>query len=419
LPEPFDELTMTEQILSRKSGKRVYPGEISFAKVDLVYAHDGTAPLILTALKEELGVDKLRPSTRSAFVIDHVSPASTVSAAEVHKSMRLAARASSIDLFDVGRGICHQVIPEEGLVRPGYLVLGADSHTTTLGAFSSFATGVGSTDALVAMLTGETWLKVPEPVLVKFSGSLRERVMGKDIALYLVGMLKAGSMTGKSLEFSGVSTLSVDARMTIANMAAEVDADAAIMPTDERLRQYYTSELGVEDVETIQPGRQAEYYDSFEVELGELEPLVSLPPQVDNVRPVSEVEGLEVDQVFIGSCTNGRLEDIAVAAEILRKGRAKTRCIVIPASSRIYAKALEMGYLQILLESGCTVGPPTCGPCVGAHLGLLASGERALSTSNRNFPGRMGHRDSEIYLASPATAAATALTGKITDPRVV
>jgi len=410
---------MTEQILSRKSGKRVYPGEIAFAKVDLVYAHDGTAPLILTALRDELGADRLRPLTRAAFVIDHVSPASTVSAAEVHKSMRVSARASSIDLFDVGRGICHQVIPEEGLVRPGYLVLGADSHTTTLGAFSSFATGVGSTDALVAMLTGETWLKVPEPVLVKFSGSLRERVMGKDVALYLVGMLKAGSMTGKSLEFSGVSALSLDARMTIANMAAEVDADAAIMPTDERLKQYYSSELGIEDIEAIQPGIRAGYSDTFEVELGELEPLISLPPQVDNVRPVSEVEGLEIDQVFIGSCTNGRLEDIAVAAEILRKGRAKTRCIVIPASSKVYAKALELGYLRILLDSGCTVGPPTCGPCVGAHLGLLASGERALSTSNRNFPGRMGHRDSEIYLASPATAAATALTGKITDPRVV
>lgn len=407
---------MTEAILSEKAGKRVYPGEIAIVSVDLVYAHDGTAPLIINSVREELGLDKLEPRTRAALFIDHVSPASTVNAAEVHRRMRLFARGSSVPLFDVGRGICHQVAPEEGLVRPGDLVFGADSHTTTLGAFSSFATGVGSTDAVVAMVLGKNWLKVPEPVKVSFTGALRSGVMGKDVALYLVGHFRAGGLTGKSLEFMGVEPLSIDSRMTIANMAAEMDADTAIMPTDSKLMSYYRG-LGIEVERPIAPGPRAEYVDSIELDLGNVEPLLSVPPNVDNVHAVSEYEGVEVDQVFIGSCTNGRLEDLETAAKILKGGKVKSRCVVIPASSKVYSMALSEGILDILLRAGCVIGPPTCGPCVGAHLGLLASGETALATTNRNFPGRMGHAESRLFLASPATAAATALNGKITDPR--
>jgi 3-isopropylmalate/(R)-2-methylmalate dehydratase large subunit len=408
--------TMTEQILSLNAGRKVQPGDIVTVKVDLVYAHDGTAPLVISVIKDEIGLERFEPKTSVAFFIDHVAPASTVNAAEVHRKMRLLAKNNGINLYDVGRGICHQVVPEEGLVRPGYVVFGADSHTTTLGAFSSFATGVGSTDAVVAMLLGKNWLKVPEPVKIKFEGHMQKGVMGKDIALHLVGLFRAGSMTGKSLEFDNVDSISIDSRMTITNMAAEVDADAAIMPTDKKLLNYYRFELGVE-VEHITPGPRAEYADTVIVELNNLDPLVSAPPNVDNVHAVTEYEGVEVDQVFIGSCTNGRLEDLEIAARILNGKKVKTRCIVIPASIRVYQKALSMGIIDVLIKAGCVVGPPTCGPCVGAHLGLLASGETALSTSNRNFPGRMGHKDSKVFLASPATAAATAINGKITDPR--
>lgn len=407
---------MTEQIISMKAGKKAQPGDIVTVKVDLVYAHDGTAPLVINIVKDELGLENFESKTKVAFFIDHVAPASTVNAAEVHKKMRQVAKSNNIRLYDVGRGICHQVAPEEGLVKPGYVVFGADSHTTTLGAFSSFATGVGSTDAVVAMMLGKNWLKVPEPIKIKLDGHMRKGVMGKDIALHLVGFFKAGSMTGKSLEFENIDTISIDSRMSITNMAAEIDADAAIMPTDNRLMNYYRFELGVE-VEPIKPGTYAEYVDTVIVEINNLEPLLSVPPNVDNVHAVSEFEGVEVDQVFIGSCTNGRLEDLEIAARIMNGEKVKTRCIVIPASNRVYQKALEKGLIDIFLKAGCVVGPPTCGPCVGAHLGLLASGEIALSTSNRNFPGRMGHKDSKIYLASPATAAATAINGKITDPR--
>lgn len=411
------DMTMTEKILSLKSGKRASPGEIVIVDVDLVYAHDGTAPLIIKSLYEEFDISRFTPRTKTALFIDHVSPASTVSAAEVHKEMRAFSKRHGIELFDVGRGICHQVASEESLVMPGDLVFGADSHTTTLGAFSAFATGVGSTDAALAMLIGKNWIKVPEPIKIKFSDSLPIGVMGKDVALYLLGMFKAGSMTGKSLEFHNVGALSVDSRMSITNMAAELDADAAIMPTDNKLLSYYITEAGVEVRRAIAPGEGAHYYDSHDIELERLSPMVAVPPFVDNVKGVEEVEGTEIDQVFIGSCTNGRMEDLMAAARILKGRKVKARCIVIPASSLILKRAMSAGIIEILLEAGCVIGPPTCGPCVGAHLGLIASGETVLSTSNRNFSGRMGHKDGKIYLASPLTAGASAVNGKITDPR--
>lgn len=413
-----DNLTMTEKILSKKAGKLVQPGEIVVVDVDLVYAHDGTAPLIIDIMENEYGEDTIHLKTKTLFFIDHVAPASNVNSAEVHKKMRIVSKKNDIHLYDVGRGICHQVVPEEGLVKPGYLVLGADSHTTTLGAYSAFASGVGSTDAFVSMIVGKNWIKVPEPIKIKFYGDLPKGTMGKDVALHIVDTFKTGSMTGKSLEFENISSLSIDSRMSITNMAAEIDADAAIMPTDEVLVEYYKKELGMSIDEKITPGLAATYSEVIEIELNKLEPLISVPPDIDNVHAVTEYEGVEVDQVFIGSCTNGRLEDLIVATRILKNRKIKTRCIVIPASIRIYQKALFLGLINILIESGCVIGPPTCGPCVGAHLGLLAEGEVSISTSNRNFQGRMGHKESKVFISSPATAAATAINGKITDPRV-
>ncbi len=412
--------TLTYKILSRKVGKDISPGDIIVVNVDLAYAHDGTAPLAIKIMKESGTLMKVHDPEKVVLVIDHASPPPTVAAATVHKMMRSFTREFGIKLFDVGEGICHQVIPESGLVRPGMVVLGADSHTVTLGAFTAFATGVGSTDIAVAFATGKTWLKVPETVKVNLMGSIKEPVMGKDVVLKLIGEVSASGFTYKAVEFlgEGVKSLSMPSRMTVSNMTVEAGAKAGIFPADRTLVSWYEENFG-NPPPFLGPDNDAVYEDELNLNLTSLEPQVAAPPNVDNVHDVTELEGVDVNQVFIGSCTNGRFEDFLIAAKVMkgRKVKEGVRCVAIPASRKIYIALIRSGIAEELSKSGCVLAHSTCGPCIGAHLGLLAEGEVAVSTTNRNFTGRMGHKDSKIYLASPATAAATAVTGKLTDPR--
>ncbi|MCS7110623.1 MAG: 3-isopropylmalate dehydratase large subunit [Ignisphaera sp.] len=411
---------LIDRIVSRSLQKDVSPGEIAIVKVDVVYAQDGTAPLIIDVIENELGMGKLAAADRSYLFIDHLAPAPHIAAASAHKRMRRFAEKYGVRLFDAGYGISHQVVVEDGIVRPGMVAVGADSHTPTVGAIGAYATGIGSTDAAIAMVYGELWLRIPETVKIVLSGPIPKGVYGKDIILYMVGEFKTDGMIGKSVEFHGnaLKNLTIDSRMTITNMCTEMSAESAIIPVDEVVLRWL-DEHGYSIARKVDGEDLGEYVDVIPVEVSRLEPMVAAPPDVDNVATVGEVEGMEVDQVFIGSCTNGRLEDIEVAARIIKNKKIskRVRCIVSPASRRVYRDALKMGYVDVLIEAGCIVAPPTCGPCVGAHMGLLAEGEVAIATTNRNFMGRMGHRESRVYLASPATAAASAIEGRIADPR--
>uniref|UniRef100_A0A7C5XIX3 3-isopropylmalate dehydratase large subunit n=1 Tax=Ignisphaera aggregans TaxID=334771 RepID=A0A7C5XIX3_9CREN len=411
---------LIDRIASHILEKDVTPGEIVIAKIDVIYAQDGTAPLVIDVIENELNIKKLVAADRSYFFIDHSAPAPHIAAASVHRKMRFFARKYGVNLFDVGYGISHQVVVEDGIARPGMIAIGADSHTPTIGAIGVYATGVGSTDAAIAMIYGELWLRIPETMKIILTGALPKGVYSKDIILSIIGDFKTDGMISKAVEFHGdtLRSLSIDARMVITNMCTEMSAESAIIPVD-GVAINWLKEKGYDIFRKVNEENLGEYVDETVVEVSKLEPMVSTPPDVDNVRSVDEVEGIEIDQVFIGSCTNGRLEDIEVVARVLkgRKVNKKIRCIVAPASRKVYMEALRKGYIDILIESGCIIAPPTCGPCVGAHMGLLAEGEVAISTTNRNFPGRMGHKESKIYLASPATAAASAIEGRITDPR--
>ena len=413
-------MALVDRIVSKALGREVTPGDIAVVSIDAVYAHDGTAPLVIDVVERELGLRRKVAVSRACFVIDHSAPAPHVASATIHREMRRFAREYGVKLFDLGWGISHQVVVEEGLARPGMVVVGADSHTPTVGALGVYAVGLGSTDVAIAMMFGELWLRIPETVKVSLHGSLPKGVMSKDVALHIIGEVKTDGMLGKAVEFRGdaLRELSLDSRMTLTNMCAEMSAEAAIMPVDAATREWL-SEKGYRIHRDIDWDVEEGYADEIPVEVAKLEPLVAAPYDVDNVKGVDEVCGTEIDQVFIGSCTNGRLEDIEVAARILHKRRVKegVRCIVAPASRRVYIEALKRGYISILVEAGCVVAPPTCGPCAGAHMGLLAAGEVAVATTNRNFPGRMGHRESKVYLASPAVAAASAVEGVIADPR--
>lgn len=410
-----------DRLVSRVVGRDVSPGDIVVVDIDAVYAQDGTAPLVIEVIEKELGAGELLAASRTYFFIDHSAPAPHVAAATVHREMRRFCRKWGVHLYDVGSGICHQVVVDEGIARPGMVVMGADSHTPTIGALGLYALGVGSTDAAIAIAYGRQWVRVPPTVKVVLTGRPPAGVMSKDIALSLVGELKTDGMVGRAVEFHGeaLRCISMDSRFTLTNMCTEMGAESAVIPVDEVARQWLESS-GLTPFRRVDYNpSETQFADELTFEVGRVEPAVAAPPDVDNVLAVGEVEGTEVDQVFIGSCTNGRLEDIEVAARILRGRRVheSVRCIVAPASKKVYLEALRRGYLQALSEAGCVVAPPTCGPCVGAHMGLLAEGEVALATTNRNFPGRMGHKDSKLYLASPATAAATAVEGKIADPR--
>lgn len=410
---------LVDKIISKAVGREVAPGEVLVVPVDAVYAQDGTAPLVIDVIDKELGgAPELKLRGRAYFFIDHAAPAPHVAAATTHKAMRDFARKHGLALIDVGNGISHQVMVERGLVRPGMIVLGADSHTPTIGVVCAFALGVGSTDAAIAIIYGQTWLKVPETLKIELHGALPKGVMSKDVALHIIKEL--GTEVGKAVEYGGegLRTLSMDSRMTLTNMATEMGAETAIMPLDYAAKKWL-EEKGYAAYRSVEGSEGSGYAGELHVELNRLGPLVAAPPDIDNVKGVEEVEGTEVDQVFIGSCTNGRLEDIEVAARILKgkSVREGVRCIVAPASRKVYQEALERGYIEVLLRAGCVIAPPTCGPCVGAHMGLLAEGEVAVATTNRNFPGRMGHKNSKVYITSPAVAAASAVEGKIADPR--
>ncbi len=413
--------TLAEKILAKVAGvKEVKPGEIIEASVDLVMIHDLTGPLALKVMRD-IGIERVWDPERLIVILDHQAPADRVESANLQKQLREFVRKHQVKWFyDVGAGICHQVLAESGLVKPGQLIIGADSHTCTLGALGAFATGVGSTDAAAAILTGKSWLKVPESMKIIVNGTLQDMVTPKDVILKIIGDLKADGANYMAIEFTGkaISKMSISSRMTICNMSVEMGAKAGMVAADDVTIDYLRS-LGMGEVFPLKPDAEAEYVKEIEYDISNLEPMVSIPPRVDNVKPVSEIEGIEVDQVFIGSCTNGRLEDLELAARILRKRRVKrgVRCIIIPASKRIYEKAIELGLITEFLRAGCVVCPPTCGPCLGGHMGVLGDFEVAASTSNRNFIGRMGSKTSKVYLMSPATAAATAIKGEITDPR--
>lgn len=409
-------MTMVEKILSLKVGRQVSSGEHVVAPVDLVYAHDGTAPLAIEIM-ERLGIKEIKG--RSVFTIDHASPPHNVDSASMHQRMRIFASKWGVRLLDMGEGICHQVIPERGMVRPWDFVVGADSHTVTLGALGALATGVGSTDAAIAMMTGKIWLRVPESIALRVDGPLKGYVTAKDVILEIIGRMGSDGANYKAVEFLGstVESMSVDSKMVLANMSVEMGAKAGLIPTDANTIAWLRERVKGE-VREIRADDETNYSSFHYFSAPEIKPNVSLPGSVDRVAPVEEVEGEDVQLAFIGSCSGGRFEDFLAAARIMRGRRRSegTRCIAIPASREVYRRLIDSGLMSVMLEFGCVVGPPTCGPCIGAHMGLAGPGEVVVSTSTRNFPGRMGSPDSRVYLASPLTAAASAATGKLTDP---
>jgi 3-isopropylmalate/(R)-2-methylmalate dehydratase large subunit len=413
--------TMAEKILARHAGKsRVEPGEIVDATVDVAMSHEMLGSRVFPHL-EEAGVERLWDPRRVAVVLDHWAPAPTVEAATIHQRVRQSVRRFGIaHLYEVGEGICHQVLAEHGHLRPGELLVGTDSHTTTGGAFGVFATGIGATDMAVVLATGRLWFRVPESMWIEITGRLADKVMSKDIILSVLGQLGGGGGEYRSLEFlgEGVYRLSLDARMTLTNMAAECGAKVALIPPDTQVEEYVRARTDV-SFSSVKPDSDATYAQTLRLDVDRLVPQVALPPLPTKVVPINMATGTPIDQAFLGSCTNGRLEDLRVAAAIVdgRQVPRGVRFLVIPASREVYRSALQEGLIKILVDAGATIGPPTCGPCFGGHCGVLGPHEVCISTTNRNFRGRMGSPEAQVYLASPATVAASALTGHITDPR--
>ncbi|MFC1839777.1 3-isopropylmalate dehydratase large subunit [Thermodesulfobacteriota bacterium] len=414
-------MTITEKILAAHSGMNsVKPGDLLQAKVDLALANDITAPLAIEVFKK-IGRDDVFDKEKIALVPDHFVPNKDIPSAAQAKIMRdFAGKYSIKNYFEVGEmGIEHVILPEKGLVIPGDLVIGADSHTCTYGAVGAFSTGVGSTDLGVIMATGEVWLKVPPTIKVIFEGELKPWVGGKDLIIYLIGKLGVEGANYRAIEFTGpvVKTLSMDNRLTMANMAIECGAKNGIFEADEITMEYVKGRTDREPV-VCRADPDAVYEKEIVIDVSKIDPQVAFPHSPDNVKPVSEAGDVTIDQVFIGSCTNGRMDDLTQAAEIL-KGRKKAdniRLIVIPGSPLIYKEAIRAGIIETFLDAGATIGPPTCGPCLGGYMGILTKGEKCASTSNRNFLGRMGDIESEVYLVGPAVAAASAVLGRIGSP---
>jgi 3-isopropylmalate/(R)-2-methylmalate dehydratase large subunit len=417
-------MNITEKILAKASGKAtVHPGEIVDAKVDVIMVHDLTGPLAVEAFKK-IGVPRVWDNKKVVIILDHQIPAESVKMAELHKMLRKFSKEQGIRLYDVGEGgICHQVMPEKGYVAPGALIVGADSHTCTYGAFGAFATGIGSTEAAAVFATGKIWLKVPEAIKFNVEGKFQKYVNPKDLVLSIIGKVGVDGAIYKSTEFAGstMKAMSVSGRMTVCNMAVEMGAKNGIVEPDETTRKFLEGRIPKGAFQVVKSDADAEYEKVIDINASKLEPQVAVPSSVDNVKPVSEVSDVPVNQAFIGSCTNGRIEDLREAAQILKGKKVKqgVRTLVIPASQEVYAQALKEGLVDIFTAAGALVCGATCGPCLGGHIGLLASGETCISTSNRNFVGRMGSPEANVYLSSPATVAASALTGKLTDPRTV
>ena len=417
-------MTIAEKILAFHADREsVRPGEIVNARVDIALGNDITAPIAIKALKE-LGVKRVFDPERVVLVPDHFTPNKDIPSAQQCKMLRDFAREQGIThYFEVGQvGIEHALLPEQGIVVPGDLVIGADSHTCTYGALGAFATGVGSTDLAAAMITGETWLRVPESILFVYKGKRSRWVTGKDMILETIGRIGVDGARYMAMEFVGeaIAELPIEERLTMSNMAIEAGGKAGIIPPDKETLEFANARAK-RPYEVFSSDGDAQYAKVVEIDVSALEPVVALPHLPENVKPVSELPEIPIDQVVIGSCTNGRIRDLRQAAEILEGRRAdpRVRLIVIPATQKIYHQAMTEGLFDIFLSAGAAISTPTCGPCLGGHMGVLAEGERAVATTNRNFVGRMGHPKSEVYLASPYVAAASAVAGRIAHPEEV
>ena len=414
-------MTITEKILAAHAGKdKVSPGDLINIKLDLVLANDITAPISIKQFRE-IGVDKVFDKDKVVLVPDHFAPNKDIDSAEQCLMVRRFAFEQDLtNYYEVGRmGIEHALLPEKGLVLPGDAVVGADSHTCTYGGLGAFSTGMGSTDIAAAMATGETWLKVPSSIKFIFNGQLNPWVSGKDLILYTIGQIGVDGALYQAMEFTGdaISALSMDSRFSICNMAIEAGGKSGIIAPDDKTLDYVKSRAR-RDFTVYESDSDAEYAAVYEWDASNIEPQVAFPHLPSNTRGISEVGEVLIDQVVIGSCTNGRIEDLRMAAQVL-KGREvdkKVRCIIIPATQDIYRQAIKEGLIDIFIEAKAAVSTPTCGPCLGGHMGILAKGERAVATTNRNFVGRMGHPESEVYLSNPAVAAASAIAGKIVSP---
>jgi 3-isopropylmalate/(R)-2-methylmalate dehydratase large subunit len=413
-------LTLAEKILAAHSGKkRVSPGDFLSVSIDLAFGHDRVTPLIVKAFRE-LEVDKVFEPEKVVFIVDHACPARDILSAEQAKTQHRFAREQGTLYFELGRGgMEHVLIPEQGLALPGQVIVGGDSHTCTYGALGAFATGMGATDIAVAMATGEVWMKVPPTIKFVYGGKPPQWVSGKDLILYTIGDIGVDGALYSVMEFTGeaMHEMDMDGRFTMANMAIEAGAKAGLFEVDEKTRQY-VRDHGNRPFTAYESDPDADYVRVIEYDVSKVEPQVAFPSIPSNVRPVSQAGEVKLDQVVIGECTNGRLNDLRVAARILkdRQVHADVLCIVIPGSQRVELEALKEGLIESFLKAGAVVMPPTCGPCAGLHMGVLASGERALATTNRNFVGRMGSPKAEVYLANPAVAAASAVLGRIASP---
>jgi 3-isopropylmalate dehydratase large subunit len=411
-----------EKILAKAAGKdKVQTGEIVNCKIDFAEINDLYLQTVYSFY--EMGGRKVWDNEKIAFVFDHYSPAPTIKTAQIHKEMRAFAREQNLKYhFDINKGVCHQVMPEAGVVWPGMILVATDSHTTTHGAFGAFGTGLGATDMATVLISGELWFRVPEIIKIEINGQLQRGVYAKDVILHILGKLKADAAVYKAIEFCGsyVDNLGVADRMTICNMAVEMGAKTAYMRPNDKVLEYLRERTD-KDFIIYETDGDFQYSETYVFEVNELSPQLAAPHSVDNVIPIDEVKKIKVDQAFIGSCTGGRLEDIGEAFRILdgKKVHADTRLVIIPASTEVYQKAIKLGYVQSLMAAGATFTASGCGPCLGTHAGLLAEGEVCITATNRNFPGRMGSTGAQIYLGSPASVAAAALKGEITDPREI
>ncbi|MGI6036779.1 MAG: 3-isopropylmalate dehydratase large subunit [Limnochordia bacterium] len=413
--------TLAEKILSQRVGRPVRADELIVCPVDVALTQDGTGPLAVRQL-QKLNMVRAANPERTVLFIDHAAPSPRKELSNDHMLLREFARETGSQLSDVGAGVCHQIIAEE-YAGPGDIVIGADSHTVTAGALAAFATGMGSTDVAMGIALGKTWFRVPETFQIKVSGTFQPGVGAKDLILYLIGEIGADGATYKALEFVGetIEKMPMTDRLTLANMAVEAGAKVGLIPSDGVTKEYLEQMGRGEQWKPLAPDADAVYERVIEIDVTDLEPMVAAPHTVDNTYPISQVKGRKIDQVFLGSCTNGRVEDLAIAARILkdRQIHPDVRLIVVPASRKVFLEALDAGYIRTLVAAGATILAPGCGPCVGVHEGILGDGEVSLNTSNRNFKGRLGNPEGEIYLASPAVAAASSLQGVLADPREV
>ena len=411
--------TIAEKILSVHAGKDLSAGDFAICKVDFAFGQDGTSSIIIDRIKE-LGARRL--NTKFCMVIDHNVPSPNEGVSRVHQKMRQFSQDYSAQLYDIGCGVCHQVIPESGEILPGDLVLGADSHTCTYGALGAFSTGVGSTDLAITLVTKKNWFKVPETIKIVAKGKIPRGIFAKDIILHIIGDLKADGATYKAIEFTGpvIDKLDMDSRFTICNMVVEMGAKAGFMPQDKKTLVWLKPRVNKKrKIKPVIPDKDARYVKILEYDISRLKPQVSCPHTVDNVTSVDKLKNINIHEAYLGTCTNGRLEDLKVAASILKSKKIArgVKFIIAPASRKIFQEALKLGIINIFIKAGAVIVAPGCGPCVGTHNGIPADGEVVISSANRNFKGRMGNPNAFIYLASPATVTASSIEGKITDPR--